>query len=386
MLPYEYVVPTYNVEPGADDKAIVPERSTVGHYLQMYDWDSCFFSQAGHRIDAPDLSKSVVSNFLGLKHNDGYIPRTVSPERIWDSGDLCKPFLAQTLLFWWDRGKRKQPIPSGMIQDFDCYFKYIMRKRRHIGTGLFHWRNVLESGVDDNLALIYPIEAEKDSNEELASYPDGIILPVDYNTYLVMEFLAFSELCAAVGQTELSNEYKIRSQELRNHIEALLWHDQINVYLNLDPRTMKHVPVLSWTCLTPVLLGISSAERTERVLTKIMLSDKHFLRPSGLASMSSSELLYNQSPRGMYGRAIVSNWQGPMWVLPNVLAARCLLREKRENAAVDIASRVVRTLLGGIDATGTTFENYDAETGKPLWAPQFISWNMLTLELIDLLE
>ena len=52
----------------------------------------------------------------------------------------------------------------------------------------------------------------------------------------------------------------------------------------------------------------------------------------------------------------------------------------------DIAAMEVRTLLGGLDTAGTTFENYDAETGHPLWAPQFISWNMLALELIELLD
>jgi hypothetical protein len=30
------------------------------------------------------------------------------------------------------------------------------------------------------------------------------------------------------------------------------------------------------------------------------------------------------------------------------------------------------------------YENYNAETGEPLWAPKFMSWNALALELIDL--
>jgi len=75
-----------------------------------------------------------------------------------------------------------------------------------------------------------------------------------------------------------------------------------------------------------------------------------------------------------------------MWILPNALAVRCLLREKREKDASEIARRVLATVLNGIDKTGTTYENYDAETGHPLWAPQFMSWNVLMLEMIDLVQ
>ncbi|HMY52216.1 MAG TPA: hypothetical protein PK671_04660, partial [Candidatus Obscuribacter sp.] len=98
MLPYRYTTPSYGVMAGADDKATVAERSTTGHYLQMYDWDACFFSQAAHRVGIEGLEKDVVANFLSLKQADGQIPRTVSPGRVWDLGDQCKPFLAKTLL------------------------------------------------------------------------------------------------------------------------------------------------------------------------------------------------------------------------------------------------------------------------------------------------
>ncbi len=32
------------------------------------------------------------------------------------------------------------------------------------------------------------------------------------------------------------------------------------------------------------------------------------------------------------------------------------------------------------------YENYNAHTGEALWAPQFMSWNSLCLELIDFVE
>jgi len=116
------------------------------------------------------------------------------------------------------------------------------------------------------------------------------------------------------------------------------------------------------------------------------LNEEHFFRPAGLASTAASEPLYNQSRRGLYGRAIVSNWQGPVWVLPNALAIRCLVKYDFRKEATELARRVISVMIDGLESRGTVFENYHAETGEPLWAPHFISWNLLALELIELLE
>lgn len=53
--------------------------------------------------------------------------------------------------------------------------KFFQRERQK-EFGLYHWRNVLESGVDDNLALIAPREAAKDEDESVGKFPDGAIL------------------------------------------------------------------------------------------------------------------------------------------------------------------------------------------------------------------
>jgi hypothetical protein len=102
--------------------------------------------------------------------------------------------------------------------------------------------------------------------------------------------------------------------------------------------------------------------------------------------MAVSELLSNQAPRGLYGRAIVCNWNGPVWVLVNVLVARALTKYGLENEARDVARRMLSAMVKDIRETGVLHENYNAETGQGLWAPRFMSWNLLALELIDLVE
>ncbi len=181
MLKYKYSTPTSNIEAGSDDTSKVALRSSVGHYAQMYDWDACFFSQAMTYMGIDYLIEDTISNFLNLKEANGYIPRTVTGSRTWDTGDMCKPFLAQTLYFGYEKSKNQNYFKY--INDLDCYLGYFERFRLD-KLGLYSWRNVLESGVDDNLALIYPIEASKDENKDVGIFPDSHILAVDINCYL----------------------------------------------------------------------------------------------------------------------------------------------------------------------------------------------------------
>jgi glycogen debranching enzyme len=385
LLKFKYVTPTYEVIPGGDDNAVVPERSLVGHYLQMYDWDSCLFSQAQAFFDMDGLATEIVSNFLSLKQSDGFIPRTISPRRTWDGNDLCKPFLSQALLHEVKARKGSGQIAHQLLEDLKCYLDYFIRTRRN-QSGLYHWRNVLESGVDDNLALLSPMEASKDENDPIAVYPDGRILAVDLNSYLVMEFRAFSALTRLSGRPDLGKPYEKEANDLVRLIEEMLWSEHLGMYCNLDPSTSKQVAVRTWTGLLPSLFGFAKPERIEQTIETCIMDQAHFLRPFGLASVAASELLYNQAKRGLYGRAIVSNWQGPVWVLPNAIAVRGLLALGHKGEAEEIARRCLSALVNGLRDFGTLFENYNAETGEPLWAPKFMSWNALAMELIQVIE
>ena len=388
MLKYRFATPSFAVKAGADDNSGLPERSRTGHYLQMYDWDACFFSQAAPRINVHGLSADVVANFLSLKDAEGHVPRTISPQRIWDAGDECKPFLCQTLLHQIKEQNAaadgKKTFPS-FIEDLDCYLQYYIRHRKS-ANGLFRWRNVLESGVDDNLALIAPREAAKDEDDSVSKFPDGELLAVDLSAYLVGEFRAFAELCKLHGKPDLATQYEKYASGTMKAIDEHCWNEKIGMYCNVYPKDGSQVVIRAWTGLVPALLGFAKQERIEQVIKTNIVSSEHFLRPAGIASVAASEPLYNNAVRGMYGRAIVSNWQGPVWVLTNAFVVRCLVKNGFKKEAQDVAARMLNTLHADIEKNGTLHENYHAETGQALWAPDFMSWNILALELVEVLE
>lgn len=386
LLKHRFVTPSYSVKAGADDESSLPERSRTGHYLQMYDWDACFFSQAAHRINIHGLSQDVVFNFLSLKKPDGLVPRTVSPQRIWDAGDSCKPFLCQTLLHQLKQEKwLPEKIPAAAVSGLQEYLQYFI-KHRALENGLYRWRNVLESGVDDNLALIAPREAARDEDESFSKFHDGELAAVDLSSYLCAEFRAFAEILRFKEKNDEAQLYLKLADKTATAIEKLSWNEELGLYCNFYPGDGKQVSLRSWTGLVPALFGLVDSKRCKRVIEANILSGKHFFRPAGVSSYAASELLYNNATRGLYGRAIVSNWQGPVWILSNALVVRCLLREGYKQDAEELSRRVIDTLHKDIERNQTLHENYHAETGKALWAPQFMSWNILALELVELLE
>ena len=385
MLRHRFVTPTYAINAGADDNNPVADRSLVGHYLQMYDWDACFFSQASHLVGIEGLAIGIIENFLALKHENGYVPRTVSPNKTWDDGDHCKPFLCQTLLKELELNNQVigEDRLTQLVRDLVHYLSYFHEHRRH-ESGLYHWRNVLESGVDNNLALLPPHEAAQSENQTIIKYPDDRLLAVDLNSYLVAEFQSIAILAQMCNMDDTASEYREHAADLVDNIESHLWCEELDMYCNLNPTTETHVEIRAWTGLAPLIVGFAPPARVERMIEQNILSEQHFLRPRGLASLASSEPLYNNAKRGLYGRAIVCNWQGPVWTLPNALIARALVREGRVGEAAEIGRRVVANLYNDITHKQTIHESYDAETGVPVWAPQFMSWNILALELIEL--
>ena len=382
LLKYAFLTPTASVKPGSDDLGEVAMRSTTGSYNQMYDWDACFLAQAAARHNIFDVRLDIVKGFLALQQASGYVPRTISVHRVWDNGDMCKPFLCQTLL--------AQPaidpqLIAPIIPALRNYLSYYIAFRRH-ASQLFCWRNVLESGVDNNLALLDPQHAAKGTNQSTAKFDEQDILAVDLNCYLVKEFEAFARLASSCNCENLSGQFQDMSEILAANVEKTFWRDELGMYANIHVFDQHPVLIRSWTGLLPVLLKICSEQRARQVIESTILEPKHFFRPSGIASTAASEHLYNNAPRGLYGRVVVCNWQGPTWILPNVLTVRALKHYGYHRQARELSQRVLGTILGGIRSVFSMTENYDSETGTPLWAKHFVSWNSLALELVDVLQ
>ena len=60
-----------------------------------------------------------------------------------------------------------------------------------------------------------------------------------------------------------------------------------------------------------------------------------------------------------------------------------LIRYGYRDRARELAERVVSLLARDVESSGGMHENYDAETGRALWAENFGSWDLLAARMIE---
>lgn len=365
LLPFGYIVPTAVAGDGADRQA--------GVYAQQYDWDM-FFEGVALTYDGTDGAEAfrdALCNCLHFTTAAGYTPRTLSPEKFWDFPDRMKPFLAQGCLLAaralgdskWLQGERYERLRSSL--DY-------WETHRVGGHGLYMWRSALESGVDNNASTV--------------NLPDFTVEAVDVNAYMVRELQAASRIAELLGCEDDAERFASRAIETARRMNVVLWDDVEGIYfdvMSVSDEAIERIRVKTWTCLTPLWAGVPTAERAKRLIEDHVLNEAEYWGPFGVPSLARCEFVYNQARRGIVfipaenRRWTVSNWQGPVWFLPNWLVMHGLLRYGYNEAARSLASRVVGLLDRDVAETGGMHENYDAETGAGLWSPNFGSWNLL---------
>jgi putative isomerase len=390
ILPYHYILPSPPPDkfqrekgeyPGQYPADISGTNHLVGkfHYPEQYDWDLHFMGIAFSKTfpDKMQYFREGTSNFLAFVTAAGAVPRTISPYRFWDPYDQHKPFLCQSVLLilnhfgmddWWTEQKWEKLV---------AFVNYWEERRGF--HGLTRWRCDRESGVDNNATIL--------------NTPDFYAESVDANTYLYMEYHALAEITKRMGK---SNAIWLEKAELlKIRINAILWHDADCTYydvVNFSDENIDHIQVKSWTNLTPLWAGVPTQDQADRMIQQYILNSDEYLSDYGLRSLSKSEITYNTSKKDMMyihseqRRWVVSNWQGPVWLISNWIITHGLARYGYTKEAVDIAKRVMKSLERDMERSGGLHENYNPETGDSLWAPNFGSWNFLVPSWIDSLH
>ena len=351
--------------------------------LPVVDWEACFFSQTAHYVGFEYAPIDVLLAFLERQHSDGFVSNSLLPTG--RANELhCKPFLAQTLQYALLHAPIDVEETTRLIHFIDGYLEFFER-RRSTQTGLYYWSSPIESGISSNVDLLHLRADDAGDNYATAGQSSRLIC-IDLNSYLVSEFRAFAAVLSRFNISGRAKQFNRRADELAEAIEKLLWNQSLEMYCNYSPERQELIPMRSWTGLLPVMLGFARPDRTARVLSANMLNESRFLRPSGLASMSASDDFYHQASMSSALNVQQGNWWGPMWVLPNILSCRSLVKLGLRAEARDIAGRVLGTLCDDLERNGMLHANYDADTGRPLSLPRYMAWNALVLELVDVVD
>lgn len=338
----------------------------AGPYQEQWDWDA-FFIGMSLLSDIPSEAiylKNCARNLL--EHTNaktGFTPGLLTPTGRDKRLHHAKPFLAQMVYF-----------ASANLQDFFWVKPYLIRlqraityRERHLWSakyGLGMWHDSMESGADNNPAIL--------------NYPLGTVIGADLNTFIYREYLAMAKIAGALYQKGVAKKFQQKAQGIRAAINKFLWDEQRGSYYNLDTATNKLILRDTYSNFVPLWASLASPERGCCIIRRYLLNPKKMWGKYGIRTLAKDDPSYNNvnmiKPH--------SNWQGPVWPIANYLYMQALLNYGFKSEALILAEKIVCLCLKDIQKSCGMHENYHAETGQPLAAPNFVSWNLLVAQMI----
>jgi alpha,alpha-trehalase len=348
VLPHDYIVPN-------------------GVYEELWDWDAFFVGLHLLSVDRVDgiYLKNWCLNFLGFTEPDGQTPGGLRP---WAGRDArlyqIKPLMGQAA-YYASRAIGDFGWVAPVWEKMKSCLTYRERKMSDPGTGLVKWWDGMESGADNNASLV-----RRYHNSMAAA---------DVNAFQVLDYRAAAIVADRIGKPEDAAAFRAKADLLTEAVNARLWDPAAETYFTYDAVEKSLVPCVTYSNLVALWARLAPVERGRRMIERYVLEPKKLWAPHGVRSLAADEPLYNnENVLKPY-----SNWQGPIWPHANWMVLHALRFYGYPDAAGEIAARVTRLCLADLDQNGMMHENYHADTGAPLAAPDFISWNLLVAQMIE---
>jgi len=348
VLPYDYIVPN-------------------GVYEEQWDWDAFFVGL--HLISADKADgiylKNWCLNFLHHTEPDGQTPGGLRP---WAGRDArlyhIKPLMGQAAYY-----------ASLALDDFGwiepvwdlmkACVTYRERKMTDPRTGLVKWWDSLESGADNNPALV-------------RRYHNSVA-GADVNAFMVLDYRAMAIIAGRIEKGDEAAAFAARARRLRDAANRHLWDAADATYYNYDAVDQALIRCVTYSNQVPLWARLAPKDRAKAMIERYVLDPGKLWSRHGVRSLAADEPLYNnENVIKPY-----SNWQGPIWPHANWMVMHALIHYGYRDAALETAGKVTRLCLDDLARNGMMHENYHADSGVPLAAPDFISWNLLVAQMIE---
>ncbi len=219
-----------------------------------------------------------------------------------------------------------------------------------------------ESGMDDSpMYEDVPFDRETNTLE---------LQDVGLTSLYIADCRALAEIARRLGRGGDAEELEARGDRYAEALDRL-WVEDRGIYLNyrtdLDRFSERRSPTLFY----PLLAGIPSPERTERMLREHLLDPDAFWGEFVLPSTSRDDPSF---PRQRY-------WKGAIWPPLNFLTYLGLRAAGEREAATELSSKSLDMFLAEWRRKGYVSENYSSITGAGddarLSSDPFHSWGAL---------
>jgi alpha,alpha-trehalase len=331
-----------------------------GPYDEQWDWDG-FFTGISLIQDSPENASFLRNwslNFLENADTDGKIAGCLTPQG-WDPRlHQLKPLLAQgcyfasTALQTFDWLREKWDVLKVIVT---YRFKNLWSDTYQLGV----WHDSMESGADNNPAVL--------------EYPHRTVVAVDVNSFLYRELVCLHLIAEELGFLKDSIFFKQRAKVLRESIWAHLWSASDSSFWNVFTGNHRHIKRISYSNFIALWAGLAPEKEGIEMIQRYLTNSEHMWTPYGITSLSKQDNAYNNEnilkPH--------SNWQGPIWPIANYFYMHALLNYGFAEEANVVSRAMCHLVSSDVERSGGMHENYCAQTGQPLAAPDFVSWNLL---------
>ena len=265
-------------------------------------------------------------------------------------------------------------------------------RRVDAATGLPLWHDQLETGCDNLVFSQCPSAFSPECWSEAAdaftlSSPDLIVFLARENAAyanFLSAWAAADDAAAGVGAATACAAAAPRIAAARAEVARLTgllslmwrWADPpantrgwFGAY-NVSSRA--RIPSRTFQMAWPLwLAGLADASQAAAAMDAVLAPD--MLGPYGIRSVSSADARYsNANIIDPY-----SEWRGPIWINANAVLAYVLSANGRQEQASALADSIVDLLAADLAGGAGFHEAYDSDTGAPLAAPGFLSWDVL---------
>lgn len=340
-----------------------------GGYGSLWDWDS-FFMACSLDDKYVEYAKGSAMDLIENIGGDGRPIKNATPKGDMDPNSTPLPLQAQ---FAYLTAKR--------LNDFSWVEQYWYSFERMIAwfdghcmrNGMYVYRNLYGNGIDNNPAVY--------------GRGDMSTSPCDFISFMYRELRTLQKLAKIFGNGR-EDYYCDKADKLKKIFQEKYFDEMDNSFYNIDVNTTDNVTLQavnwvtylkfrSWSNIFPLWAGLATKEQA-KCMRDMIMSDKHYLSVCGVRSHAKSDPVYNNVPMGN-----PSNWQGPVWGLSTFLTAFALFRYGYKEDALEVAYRLIRTYALDIKQNGCIHEYYDGDNGQPLIRPDFTSWNLMAVNIID---
>ena len=355
------------------------------YYPSLFCWDNHHMAMRFGYAGKPEYLKFLIATLLHYQTDDGCTPNCVSAKE----GSCqfaprfhAQPFLMQCALMYLSQTGDTDEIKKQfdkLVSYLSFYEKFYSAPNR-----LFRWPVDWMSGFDNDIATCI--------------FQPGTIISADLSSWMVLEYRSAAQISKKLGKLEQHKCFMEKANKLSQLINEILWNEEMGSYSAYNLCSGKHQFSYEDACLDseigryafqtcsnliPLYARIADKDRASVMIEKYILSNDHFACSFGIRSLSKSSEYYNNAvwgnpPRfGDHRRLTNSNWQGPVWIPLNYFMFHALNNYGYKKEAQEVADKTIKLLAMSLKNIGSFAENYHADTGEPLYAREFASWNIL---------